>query len=171
MPFLEGDYYMIEFSGILSEECKKYIIKNETRLGLIASSLAMGILAIFSILAAIFIAWYYILFLILPLVWMPTVCIVGVPEKSYGLIMPTQIIIENIEDGDAAMTSRGKEFEVFAYASAVKEVMDFGEWYYITFEFAYRNQRFVCQKDLITQGTIEEFETLFADKIIRKEAN
>ena len=27
---------------------------------------------------------------------------------------------------------------------------------------------FICQKSLITQGSIEEFETLFAEKIVKK---
>ncbi len=30
------------------------------------------------------------------------------------------------------------------------------------------NRRFICQKDLITEGTIEEFEEIFKDKIVRK---
>ena len=38
----------------------------------------------------------------------------------------------------------------------------------IFFIFPYKSQRFVCQKDLLVQGTIEEFEAVFEGKIVRK---
>ena len=50
----------------------------------------------------------------------------------------------------------------------VKKVVDYGRYYYV---FLYRldpSKGIVCQKDLLTEGTIEEFEELFKEKIIRK---
>ena len=55
--------------------------------------------------------------------------------------------------------------------SSIKEVVDWGEWYHIRFYFPGVCPYFVCQKDLITQGTIEEFEKLFEDKLVRKTDN
>ena len=52
--------------------------------------------------------------------------------------------------------------------SDVKVVVDWGEWYDIIFYFPYKSVGFICQKDLIVEGTIEEFEKLFEGKIIRK---
>lgn len=52
--------------------------------------------------------------------------------------------------------------------SKVKKVVDYGRYYYI---FLYRldpSKGIVCQKDLLINGTIEEFEKLFEGKIIRK---
>lgn len=51
--------------------------------------------------------------------------------------------------------------------SAVKCVKDYGEWYHFEFNFSDRDMYFVCQKSLLTEGSIEEFESLFADKLMR----
>lgn len=45
----------------------------------------------------------------------------------------------------------------------VESVVDYGSYYVI------KNPRYIfCQKDLLTQGTLEDFEKLFADKLVRK---
>lgn len=84
-------------------------------------------------------------------------------EKSYGLIMTKRVRIE--ED---YLESEGSRFNETRTIDQVKRVIDYGEWYKITFNFPYKSQRFICQKDLIIQGTIEDFESLFSDKIIRR---
>ena len=50
----------------------------------------------------------------------------------------------------------------------VKRILDYGNFYVFIFYFPNLDTRFICQKDLIEQGTIEEFEQLFEDKIVRK---
>ena len=50
----------------------------------------------------------------------------------------------------------------------IKKVLDAGDCYYII--YADINNCIVCQKNLIKEGTIEEFETLFEGKIVRKKA-
>ena len=47
-------------------------------------------------------------------------------------------------------------------------IIDYGEWYYVKFNLGDRDPYFVCQKDLLKNGTIEEFEALFEGKIERK---
>ena len=49
--------------------------------------------------------------------------------------------------------------------SEVIEVIEYQEYYHILFNNF--NKNYVCQKDLLTQGTIEEFEALFEGKITR----
>ena len=52
--------------------------------------------------------------------------------------------------------------------SKIKKVIDYGEFYYL---YLYRidpSKSIVCQKDLLINGTIEEFEKLFEGKIRRK---
>ena len=48
----------------------------------------------------------------------------------------------------------------------VKKILDAQNCYYII--YADINNSIVCQKDLLVEGTIEEFEELFAGKIRRK---
>ena len=78
-------------------------------------------------------------------------------------IYPEMIIIEG-ED----LKSLGKNSSVYKKMYDVKEVEDLGDSYRILFDFPGRSPMFLCQKDLITEGTIEDFEELFADKIVRK---
>ena len=50
----------------------------------------------------------------------------------------------------------------------IKKVLDAGDCYYIIYGDI--NNCIVCQKNLIQEGTIEEFETLFQGKIVRQNA-
>ena len=83
--------------------------------------------------------------------------------KDYELIMTKRVTI----DGNC-LESEGDQLTEARSIDQIKCVIDYGEWYKIIFRFPNKSQRFICQKDLITQGTIEDFETLFADKIIRR---
>ena len=49
----------------------------------------------------------------------------------------------------------------------VKAVNDHGEFYELIFPFGKASYHFICQKDLLSQGTLEYFEQLFEGKIIR----
>ena len=48
----------------------------------------------------------------------------------------------------------------------IKKVLDYEDCYYVI--YGDMNNCIVCQKDLLTEGTIEEFEALFQGKIIQK---
>ena len=52
--------------------------------------------------------------------------------------------------------------------SKVKKVLDCGEVYYIIFKFGDITNSWICQKDNIISGTIEEFESLFQSKIVKE---
>ena len=52
--------------------------------------------------------------------------------------------------------------------SDVKEVIDHGEYYELTFPFGKLSDKFICQKALLSQGTLEKFEALFKGKIVKK---
>ena len=50
--------------------------------------------------------------------------------------------------------------------SKVKKVIDWGDVYEIVFHLPRVYPFCVCQKDLLCQGTLEEFQTIFKEKII-----
>ena len=62
---------------------------------------------------------------------------------------------------DGKITSQTKEFD------DIKEIYDMGEFYWINF-YLPKSMYFLCQKNLVKSGSIEEFESLFKDKIVRK---
>ena len=51
----------------------------------------------------------------------------------------------------------------------VKKVCDYGEYYELVFSPFDLLSVCVCQKSLLSKGSIKEFEELFADKLIKKE--
>lgn len=50
----------------------------------------------------------------------------------------------------------------------VRKVIDYGNFYSIRINKQFEHGHFLCQKDLLTKGSIEEFEKIFKGKIIRK---
>lgn len=83
--------------------------------------------------------------------------------KGRKEITPKRIyVIDNnlICISDKQSESRGVEL--------VKTAYDYGEFYFLSFPMGKKSGNFVCQKDLLTQGTLEEFEKLFDGKIVRK---
>ena len=50
----------------------------------------------------------------------------------------------------------------------VKRVYEYADFYELCFPFGNISIRFICQKSLLTQGTLEEFESLFKGKITKK---
>lgn len=63
-----------------------------------------------------------------------------------------------------SVSSNGKhKFKI----ESVKKVIDYGDFYFVAFSKLLVVEDIVCQKKLLTKGTLEEFESLFEDKIFR----
>lgn len=60
-----------------------------------------------------------------------------------------------------------------AQICAIKKVKDFGDYYAMTLPgiCVIISGYFICEKDLLTNGTIEQFEELFGGKIVRMQSN
>lgn len=103
-------------------------------------------------------ALYCILFLVIPLS-------ARIPQskKQRASIIPKRIYTE--EDAIVCVADKYIEYRLL---SDVKQVRDFGGFYEIIFPFGKISDKFICQKDLLTIGTIEDFEKLFDGKIVRK---
>lgn len=84
-------------------------------------------------------------------------------SKKWDTVCPLLIAI----DGDD-IVCEGKDFRHVRSTEDIKSIKDYGDFYQILFYFPHKSLVFVCQKDLIVEGTIEEFEERFADYIVRK---
>ena len=47
----------------------------------------------------------------------------------------------------------------------ILEIIEMGTWYRLKFNLKL-NPNIVCQKDLLVEGTLEEFEEIFKDKLV-----
>ena len=154
---------MIEFKGNLSEAGRKIIVHQNQVMCLIGGIIgAVPFMALFIALAIEEepILWItvpcFLLFIVMSYVMKPT-------GKNLEKMM-TNLVVINDRTVVCESEADYKETEI----EDIKKIVDYGDFYRIVFYFPNLNARFICQKDLITQGSIEEFEERFSDKIIRK---
>ena len=150
---------MIQFSGNISEKCKKYIRKKAMMQWLYFAMFTAIIIGIPSILVLLF--WDIAFFVVFTALVIAYGIVLSFLTKNDQ--MPHIIEIENGEI--YAEMSKGAATRNY---NDIKKIVDYGEFYDIIFYFPNKVLNCICQKDLIQEGTIEDFEELFKDYIVRK---
>ena len=154
---------MFEFNGEISGKCKAFLIKKQIKMQLTVSLIVAFLFSVPTILAAVY--WKTIaLIMLIPLAALIIFSIIPPGKGSQKIFIPIQMIIDTEEE---TIIHKCVKMERFHMISSVKKVIDYGEWYYFIFEFADRDPYFVCQKDLLTKGTLDDFEALFGEKLER----
>ncbi len=150
------------FRGKLNEECSRYLKKKRIIEGIIVcGGTFIGTSPIIICLAFAISYWMF-----LSLIPFFMICLINVLfyDESFKS-EPDEI---DIDDMFLTGYCAKYDYKRIDYLSDVLEVTDMGTWYKISLNLKY-NSFFACQKDLIVEGTLEEFEELFADKLVRKE--
>lgn len=161
---------MIEFFGTLNEQCQKEI---STRTRKMLAIVFTVVTVLFGVVPTIvffvqqdeeyfgkFFGLTILCIIVTIVFWMP-ITVTRKPPKGVS----TDLLIK-IEDGyiiRSGYTGVQKKPLI-----KVKKVIDAGGWYYIVFKWGDTTNAFVCQKDLIRQGTLEDFENLFQGIIVRE---
>ena len=153
---------MIEFKGEMTGKCKKYTLRRAARIALITGIVLAVIFGIPLVICAFTIHWVF--FLSIPGLILAVLLGAKTPDKNvHDMILPTSI---KIDPESNTLVSKSNKFYDERSIDEITHIVDYGDWYNIFFKRA--NEHFVCQKDLIYQVTLEDFETLFEDKIVRK---
>ena len=155
---------MVEFKGYISGAAEKHFYNKTTNLG--QNFMLAGVLFLLPLIVYFsfrirnwrLLGLYCTLFLVIPLL-----ARISISRKERALITPKRIYTE--EDAIVCVADKYVECRLL---SDVKQVRDFGEFYEIVFPFGKISEKFICQKDLLTIGTIDDFEKLFDGKIVRK---
>ena len=155
---------MIEFNGYISGAAEKHFRKKSRNLVQNAMLISLLLFLPIIIYLAIKIRYALLLFVycgmfaIIPL-------LVRIPqsEKERKALTPKKIVI----DGKHIVCVADKYTET-KHITSVKRVRDFGTFYEMVFSFGKISEKFICQKDLLTKGSLGEFEKLFKGKIYRK---
>ncbi len=79
------------------------------------------------------------------------------------MIIPKKIIITN-----NMIINEGNNFKSTRNVSDIKKIIDYGDYFQIYFKWPKKTYKFLCQKNLIVEGTINDFEEKFKNKIIKK---
>jgi hypothetical protein len=70
-------------------------------------------------------------------------------------------------DRDQSVLIEGSRVKLDYYCEDFPQIVDKGKYYFIDIP-AREGWGVICQKNLMVQGTIEEFEALFGDKLVRE---
>lgn len=154
---------MIEFNGYISGVAEKHFYKKNQRFTRNILFTSMLVILPFIIRLSIsvnrlVIVPVYVLFMVV----FPLLAYIPQGEKQRRTYLPKKIFTEResiISIADAYAESR--------YIEDAKELRDYGAFYEIVFPFGKISDKFICQKALLTKGTLEEFESLFEGKISR----
>ena len=152
---------MIEFSGYITGVARKRFLQRAR--ALTERILISGVLTILpiSLLIGAKTGDYLLMrlnFIMIGVVFL----LVRIPKskKEVKAITPKRIYT----DGETIVCVADRYTEV-KKVSDVKYVKDHGAFYELVFPFGKISEKFICQKDLLIKGTLEEFEGLFANKL------
>ena len=155
---------MIEFNGFLTDNTEKYFYKKTVKFGriiilaslalLLPGAIALAIYGGFEIFLEIFGGVSAILLL---------TTIIPKSKNSRRAYTPKRIFT----DGESITCISDKYVET-KFIEDAKVVYDNGEFYDIVFPIGNYSEKFVCQKNLLVKGSLEEFEALFEGKIERR---
>lgn len=153
---------MVEFKGMLSGSAEKRFfqkIRNfEQNVYLVVITLFFPVLAYFGYFTGV---WQIIPAYCLFYVMIPLLARIPKTKKERSTMMPQKICVE---DGKMyAVTGRGTDTRS---VDDVKKIVDHGDFYEVCFRLGRASQNFICQKNLLTKGTLEEFDDLFREKIL-----
>ena len=157
---------MIKFEGEHSQECAKFICKVHQKYSFLTALFPLVLVEIpVFIMSFSHFSWHWGITLLLNLVgWSLVNFVITRPpsKSSYDIMMPTSVVI--LDDG--TIVSKGKKFEYKQHVEHVSQVVDHGAFYELFFNTRPLRAHFVCEKALLTYGTLDDFEALFEGKII-----
>ena len=96
-----------------------------------------------------------------------SICVMLLPlipksKKERKAITPKRIVVE-----DEYIVCVAEKYTEIRMINDVRIVRDFGEYYELCFPFGKFSDKFICQKSLLTNGSIQEFEAIFSEKITK----
>lgn len=153
---------MIIFNGEISNKSKNYLLRCNKIGGFISGLVPAIIILVPIIILTIVSNWAYAIAIPF-IIAFPFITSIPCSKKNRYQIYP-----EEIKIFDEQIFCTNSKYNLMRELSQVRIIKDYGEWYHIQFDFPHRDIHFICQKNLIVQGTVEEFEKLFEGKIVRK---
>ena len=155
---------MIVFSGVVSDEIQARTVNKRNRYAFVLCAISSAVIIIGGGLLWYFLdgdmKWWYILSGILILV---VLLQIWNPRKKLPFRWEYHITFDEKKVVvETPLWSKKLEKPI----KKIKKVLDDEDCYYVIYGDI--NNSIVCQKDLLIEGTIEEFEALFQARIVRK---
>ena len=156
---------MVEFVGHLTGKAEKAFVRKTRNTGLwiLAIAILLSIPFIFFVGKNIMHDVKFSYCMLGALCIVPLFALLPKSKKEHMAMLPKRIYSN--EDQIICVADRHTDAKSI---SDVVKVIDHGEFYELCFPFGKLSDKFICQKTLLEKGTIEEFESMFAGKILRK---
>lgn len=156
---------MIEFRGQLLEETQKFLSLKIVKTGALLISITFAIVLIPILYLSFVLNYWHIIigYISVYLITLLAGILIWNSSRSLQACTPERIVIDN-----GTIISYTSQHKSIQSCADVKHVIDHNKWYYFEFVFGKKSLEFICQKNLICNGTLEEFEKLFEGKIIKK---
>lgn len=154
---------MIEFKGDFSENTLKFYHKRFVKENICNSMFFFVI----SLPALIFLLSFimplkYVVCVVLPILLLIAIFIPYLKLK----LSKDRFVPERITINDGVIIFSKDNFTDSLNVEQIKTVKDCGEYYTLTVAGFFRpSSHLICQKNLLTQGSLDEFEALFQGKI------
>ena len=149
---------MITFKGKPSGETKKYIEKKSGKQLLIVAAISCVLGAAAFISMGFKNPFFFIMAVPSALFFVFSIVLV-----KKGIVMPVEVQI----DGRFIRYRNEKDVTGFFELADVAKVVDMGEFYCFERASGLPAGMFACQKDLVVEGTLEDFEKIFEGKIVK----
>ena len=174
LKYLKHTPILFEFKGDISKNCRRYLLRKLsvrtclTILALLIVTMPITLLLISGVLDGEVDAAY--LWSICPV--LGAICllasvlgmIIPYTKLEQKELFPIRICFYNDEDNTVVVeTVKEKKIE---YSDLFRKIVDMGDFYYIDIP-ARSGRGYICEKALMIQGTVEEFEKKFEGKIVR----
>ncbi len=155
---------MIEFNGYISGNAEKHFWKKSAQFGQNIILFSMILCFPFPIFFAnAFNDNNIVIVYLLLMIIVPLICRIPKSKKEKIKYLPNRIYIE-----EGYIICQTQIQAQIRKLEDVKKVVDYGEWYFLSFPLGKISGNFICQKDLLTKSSLEDFEALFKNKIIKK---
>lgn len=157
---------MIEFYGDYSQEAENFALKQNAKQNVVCVSLVALLLTVVLLLIAFLCDFWLIMFFEIALVAVIVITWFAPyleRKKHLRLLLPEKVTI----DRDGTIFATWQDISVAEPKDNIKKIISKGDCYYIVFRRA-RARDCLLQKSLLRVGNIEDFERLFAEKIVWK---
>lgn len=155
---------MIEFNGYLSGAAEKHFYKKSAVLGqnilLISLLLFLPMVVRIGIMAQ---NWWLIVAYCFLFVAVPLLARIPKSKKDKLALTPKRIFTD-----DEYIVCIAETYTETRLIQDARFVRDYGQFYEIVFPFGKVSDKFICQKDLLSKGTLSEFEALFDGKVLKQ---
>ena len=153
---------MFEFKGEITGQTQKYQIKRFLKFVSICYLISSPLVIVYFIWALpAYIEFVISILIVMPIVIFIVILILPNNLKSYFTPCPTRLFI----DSNNILVEQNN-YQLCRKLEEIYQIVVYDEWYVFKFKPRKDDMLFVAEKNLIIQGTIEEFENFFKDKIV-----